>query len=374
MGQTRRAIGSTRKLASGRYQVRYTDPFGTRRTGGTFATKVLAEQELGRVIRAIEGGTWTPSGGVIEGITSTKVTLRDIADKWRGTRVNKRGMPLSPTTLDEYERLVNSTLSEFSDRPLRGVTAAQVETWWTGEHRRAPNQASKAYKHLNQLCEYAIRQGVIQMNPCQIEGASNYQPAALPDVPTLEQVRIMTDEAEFPWKAFYALAAWGGFRKGELLELRRKDIQSATYEGEEWWTVAVRRTVIYQGTQVTVKEPKTVGSIRDVVLPHFASEPLLEHLKGMPLGAEQLIFPHLKDPSRHQGEFEMRPTWRHIQEASGFKGRFHSLRAFASTQYGLLGATTVELMDRLGHRDIKTAMRYQRTTGRDRTLLRALKG
>lgn len=374
MGQVRRAIGSTRKLASGRYQVRYTDPFGTRRTGGTFATKVLAEQELGRVVRAIEGGTWTPNGGVIEGVSSNKVTLRDISDKWRGTRVSKRGMPLSPTTLDEYARLVDSTMREFADRPLRGITAAQVETWWTGEHRRAPNQASKAYKHLNQLCEYAIRQGVIQLNPCQIDGASNYQPAALPDVPSYAQVQIMLNEAEFPWTAFYALAAWGGFRKGELLELRRKDIEIASYDGEQLWTVAVRRTVIYQGTKVTVKEPKTVGSIRDVVLPPLVTETLQAHLKGMPLGAEQLVFPHLKDPSRHQGEFEMRHTWRHLQEVSGFKGRFHSLRAFASTQYGLLGATTVELMDRLGHRDVKTAMRYQRTTGRDVALLKTLKG
>lgn len=374
MGTTRRAIGSTRKLNSGRYQVRYTDPYGSRRTGGTFATKALAEQELGRIIRAVESGTWTPGGETTEGISSSKVTLRNIADKWRASRVNKRGMPLSPNTLKEYERLVNSTLSPFADRPIRGITPAQVESWWSGEHRRAPNQASKAYKHLSQLCEYAIKQGTLQMSPCRVEGASNYQPAALPDVPTLAQVRIMTASAEYPWKAFLTLAAWGGFRKGELLELRRKDIQQEDFDGEEWWTVSVRRAVIWDGTEAIVREPKTPGSVRSVTLPAFITEALEEHLKRIPLGAEQLLFPHVTDPSRHQGEYEMRGAWKAAQEAAGFTGRFHSLRAFAATQYGLLGATAVELMDRLGHRNIKTAMRYQRNTGRDVALLKTLQG
>jgi hypothetical protein len=37
-----------------------------------------------------------------------------------------------------------------------------------------------------------------------------------------------------------------------------------------------------------------------------------------------------------------------------------------------LNPTSKELMDRFGPRDIKTAMRYQRTTGRDAELLRKL--
>jgi len=373
MGASRRGIGSTRKLPSGRYQVRFTDPYGERRTAGTYATKALAEQELGRLIRAIEGGTWTPQGEKSEGIKSNKVTLRDIATQWRSTKVNRRGMPLSPNTLNEYERLVNSTMSTFADLPLRGLTPAQVEKWWSEEHRRAPNQASKAYKHLNQLCEYAIKKGVIQMNPCQTEGASSYQPATVPEAPTPEQVNIMRDVSEQPWRALFYVAAWGGFRKGELLELRRKDVEHVEDEGR-WTVVHIRRGVIWDKASPIVREPKTPGSIRTVWLPPFVSEVLDEQLKSIPLGSEQLIFPNRKDPSKHQGEFEMKAAWDYAREASGFKGRYHSLRAFASTQYGLLGATAIELMDRLGHRDVKTAMRYQRNTGREVALLKSLRG
>lgn len=375
MRATRRGLGSVRKINSGRYQVRYTDPFGTRRTGGTFATKAQAEQELARISRAVESGTWAPGATSTPGGTpSNKVTLRAVGEQWRGSRVNRRGMALSPNTLKEYERLINSTLSPFADKAIRGITPAQVEAWWSGEHRRAPNQASKAYKHLSQLCAYAIKQGYIQLSPCQVEGASNYQPATLPDVPTLEQVRIMLDSSEYPWKAFLSLASWGGFRKGELLELRRKDVEKVEVDGEVWWNVSVRRAVIWDGAEAIVREPKTPGSIRTVTLPGFVTEALEPHLKALPLGAEQLIFPNQINPNKHQGEFELRRAWKHAQEASGYSGRFHSLRAFAATQYGLLGATAVELMDRLGHRNVKTAMRYQRTTGREVALLRGLEG
>jgi integrase len=184
----------------------------------------------------------------------------------------------------------------------------------------------------------------------------------------------MLDSAKYPWKAFLSLASWGGFRKGELLELRRKDVEKVEVDGEVWWNVSVRRAVIWDGAEAIVREPKTPGSIRTVTLPGFVTEALEPHLKALPLGAEQLIFPNQINPNKHQGEFELRRAWKHAQEASGYSGRFHSLRAFAATQYGLLGATAVELMDRLGHRNVKTAMRYQRTTGREVALLRGLEG
>lgn len=373
MSGKRRGLGSVRKERSGRYQVRYTDPYGTRRAGGTFATKALAEQELGRISRAIEAGTWVPGSSVTpSGVPSNQLTLKLLGEQWRDSRVSKRGLALSPNTLKEYERLISSTLSAFAEKPVRSITAAQVESWFSAEHKRAPNQASKAYKHLSQLCDYAIKKGYLQLSPCKIEGASNYQPATVPEVPNPQEVRSMIEDASYPWKAFLSMAAWGGFRKGELLELRRKDIEKVDIDGQDFYTVKVRRGVIWDGANAIVREPKTPGSIRDVMLPALVSEDLASHLKSIPLGAEQLLFPNQRDSSKHQGEYELRGAWKRAQEVSGYRGRFHSLRAFAATQYGLLGATAVELMDRLGHRNVKTAMRYQRTTGREVTLLREL--
>ena len=44
-----------------------------------------------------------------------------------------------------------------------------------------------------------------------------------PPAPTSEQVYIMLENAPTSFNAIIALAAYGGLRKGEILELRRKD-------------------------------------------------------------------------------------------------------------------------------------------------------
>jgi hypothetical protein len=56
---SKRGLGSIRKLPSGRYQVRYTDPNGVRRTARTtFKAKSQAEFELTKIRGAVESGTW----------------------------------------------------------------------------------------------------------------------------------------------------------------------------------------------------------------------------------------------------------------------------------------------------------------------------
>ena len=92
---TKRGLGSIRKLPSGKYQVRFTDPNGDRRTARTtFATKSAAEFELTRIRGAIESGTWlvdeTPQAGDLDPRT---ITLRELARHWRAQQelVKKTG-------------------------------------------------------------------------------------------------------------------------------------------------------------------------------------------------------------------------------------------------------------------------------------------
>jgi len=78
---TKRGLGSIRKLKSGRYQVRFTDPDGIRRNARTtFKTKASAEFELTRIREVIENGTWfvdeTPQA---EGLTPKTLTLKALA-------------------------------------------------------------------------------------------------------------------------------------------------------------------------------------------------------------------------------------------------------------------------------------------------------
>lgn len=135
----RRGLGSIRKLPSGKYQVRFTDPDGIRRSARTtFRSKNQAEFELNRIQASIESGTWYVDESLKgQGIEPKKVTLYQLSKYWREQQVNSKGQPLSPNTLREYERLIVKTLSRLANTPIREITRYQIEEWRAPELKRA---------------------------------------------------------------------------------------------------------------------------------------------------------------------------------------------------------------------------------------------
>jgi len=369
---SRRIIGNITKRPNGRYRLRYTDPAGRRISGGTFQTKQLAELELARIVIAIESGAYGKRAAIkIGDLDSRTATLRELAEHWRETRL-RNGQTLAAKTLQEYERLVTNVLAPFADIPVRSITAGQIEKWWKPEHKRAPRQANAAYKHLKTLTDYALKRRWITESPCLIEGATSYRAASRPEIPSREQVEIIVRESPEPFNVVVSLAAWGGLRKGEIFALRRKDVEFEKIKGEASVSVRVERAVTWIDRAAFEKTPKTEGSIRTVELPPELVPVLKSHLKSVAAYPDALLFERRPGSGEHWLEFQLNPLWRAARAAAGFSGTFHSLRAFAGTTFAQNGATTFETMDRLGHRNIKTAMAYQRATGREKELVKGL--
>jgi integrase len=218
---------------------------------------------------------------------------------------------------------------------------------------------------------WAQKRSWVALNPCEIERGSAYTPSE-PIAPTKSQVQIMLESATNQFRVIIALAAFGGLRKGEILELRRKDFELVEDEGERWVRVAVSRGVVWDGNKAIVRKPKSDAGVRSLLLPLSISDLVTAHLRTIGIDPEALLFTRKSGSNEHLGKYDLNPLWRKVREQAGFKGRFHSLRTYAATEFAKLSPTNQELMDRFGHRDIKTAMRYQRTTGRDAELLRRL--
>jgi len=98
-GKGRRAFGSVRQLASGRWQVRYLDAAGVRHTAPrTFPTKVEATRHLAQVETDLLRGSWAdPKLG--------RVTFGEWVEQWRPTTANLR-----PGTLVLYDYLLRRFL------------------------------------------------------------------------------------------------------------------------------------------------------------------------------------------------------------------------------------------------------------------------
>jgi integrase len=159
------------------------------------------------------------------------------------------------------------------------------------------------------------------------------------------------------------VAAWSGLRWGELTELRRGDV---LFQGDTA-TLAVARAVSYTKAEgYVIGRPKSLAGIRTVALPQSLTPPVRARLAALEPSDDALLFPSLGDVSVHLASGSFAQYWRRARAAAGRQDMpFHALRHFGATRYAMAGATSKELMRRMGHNDVAVAMRYQHDAGRD---------
>ena len=112
--------------------------------------------------------------------------------------------------------------------------------------------------------------------------------------------------------------------------------------------------------KIIVSPPKTEAGRRVVTLPRIVVEALAEHLEEYAeSGPGGLVFTTPKGAYLLRSPFN-RFVWRPAVQLVGPDGlRVHDLRHTAATLAAAAGATTKELMERMGHASPTVALRYQ---------------
>ena len=361
----RRRFGRVRKLSSGRWQARYPDARGSLVAAPqTFPTKTAADRYLANVETDISRGTWfDPRAG--------QQTLRTYADHWLLTR-RVKGRPLAPRTHELYRwQLDRHVLPALGEVQLRRLDAALVRSWHgtlTAPAGPGAITAAKCYRLLRAICNTAVADGELARNPCTIPGAGDEASAARPAV-SVPQVYGLADAVGPRWRALVLLAAFCGLRFGELaaLTLGRLDLLHGTV------TVAESVSELAGGVR-HVGPPKSDAGRRTVAIPAVILEDLQRHVAQFAQsGPGGLVFVGPKGRPLRNANFG-RSVWRPAVQQVGLPGlHFHDLRGCAATLAAIAGATTAELMHRLGHATPDVALRYQRATAdRDVAVARAL--
>lgn len=362
---SRRRFGRLRRLPSGRWQARYRDHTGCDVTAPqTFASKTDADRFLATIETDLSRGEWTdPHAG--------NETLRVYANRWLPAR-RVKGQPLAPRTVALYRwQLDRHILPTLGAMPLRQLTQAVVRRWHTAlmdESGPGAVTAAKCYRLLRAICNTAVREGEIKQNPCTIIGAGDEHASPRPAV-TLQQVLYLADAVPSRWKAFVLVAAFGGLRIGELAALTRDNVDI----GRGTITVAASASHLPDGRR-HVGPPKSRAGRRTVALPDLVVAALADHLERFSEpAAGGLVFVGAKGAPVRTTTFGTR-VWRPTVRDAGLLGlHFHDLRGFAATLAAITGATTAELMHRLGHATPDVALRYQRATAdRDAAIASAL--
>jgi len=163
-------------------------------------------------------------------------------------------------------------------------------------------------------------------------------------------------------RALVLIGAWCGLRFGELIELRRKDLDLRQA------VLRVRRGVVRVDGKVTVGSPKSEAGIRDVAIPPHLIPVLAEHLsRHVAESRDALLFSSMHDPDVQVHSNTVRRHWMKARVAAGRPDlRVHDLRHTGAVLAAQSGATLAELMARIGHSTPQAALRYQHAAqGRD---------
>jgi len=350
----RRGWGRIRKLPSGRYQAGYYGPDELLYyAGATFRARIDAEAWLAAEHRMIELDTWiAPSQRDIE--DDPEMTVGEFASSWLKSR------ELKPRTRFHYERMIDRLIKPaFGDRHLDEVTPVMVKSWHSGLLPGRPTMRAHTYSLLRTVLSSAVEEHLIATNPCTVRGAGSSKRVHQIEPATTEELDAIVAAMPERNRVAVLLAAWCALRFGELIELRRGDIDVKR------GVVKVRRAVVQVTGGRIVGTPKSTAGIRDVTVPPHVRDAVQDHLdRFVGKAKDALVMPGASGVYLSRSVLHRHFT-RATQAAGRSDLRWHDLRHTGAVLAAQAGATLPELMNRLGHSSAQAALRYQHVA-RDR--------
>lgn len=366
--------GSIKKLPSGNYQASYPHPENSDlsmriKAPHTFGLKDEAEEWLAKERVLIAQDKWLhPDERAAVAAREAEEQAREeaekakglipfkvYAEKWISTRTNRDGQLLASRTREEYLRYLDDRLAEFADKPLSSITADTVRAWYAEQISTGKKTSvGRQYDFMKSVFKSAVEDELIPANPCKVTGGSKASTEVEVKAPTDEELQIIIDEMPDDLKHVVLIAAAAGLRWGEIAPLTPEDVEvilsPETGEVDEVRIHVTKAEVRLQGGKKEVKKPKSKAGVRVVSFFGQDAKDVAAHVRTVKPG-ERLT------TRTYAG---VRYHWKKAREKAGRPDlHFHALRHYSGTRFAQAGATLKEIMDWLGHSDVKSAMAYQ---------------
>lgn len=350
--RSKRRFGTVRELPSGRWQARYRGTDGLMRSApNTFTRQRDAEQWLTVAESEILRGEWIDPW-------LSEVTLGEFGRRWIKDRT------LKPRTRDDYEGIFRNYIEPHLGALAVGeVGTATVRQWRTKllDGGLSANRAAKVYRLLRAILYTAVDDGMIKRNPCRIKGADKETEHARP-VATVSQVYALADAVPRRFRVLVLLGAFTSLRWGELVNLHRVDVDAVAGVVEVADTLSERD----DGT-LDAGSTKSDAGRRTVAIPALILPDLVAHLaEFVAPEADAVVFLGENGGRLRRSNFRRATRWSATVASVGLTSdfHFHDLRHTGNQLAAEAGATTKELMRRMGHSTVRAAMRYQHSTDR----------
>ena len=261
----RRHFGGIRTLPSGSFQATYWRD--GKQHSQTFPPKTAlteVRQYLDTIHADIVRGKWLDP-------VAQDVTFREYAEEWLGNGV-RRGR-IAPTTEAKYRGLLDRhLLKQFGSSHLGEIKSLKIERWYDGLAADHPSTAASAYRLLATIFNRAVKDRVLNLSPCDIEGGGR-DPVSKRDIATPGECQAAIDAIPEEYRCAVMLGAWGQLRRGEVLGLQRQDVDIT--EG----TVGISRAwKVTETGKTTLGPPKSEAGLRTLYMPQHVVAALSHHL------------------------------------------------------------------------------------------------
>ncbi len=257
---------------------------------------------------------------------------------------------------------------------LSAIKTPLIRSWYAEvAANRTPGQAAKAYRLLHTILAEATHDGIIAFNPATLKGAGADNTPERPEV-TMEMIEVIVDKlndrfrlndyyrnkvSDHRYQALVWTAALSGLREGELFALERQDVNVLHH------TIKVTKQAQKIGNRRVVGPPKSAAGNRDVAIPPTLVSMLDDHIKTY-VGPEREALVFTSDQGLPMERGRWASVWRRAVAAARIDPpiHFHDLRHHAGTLAAQYGATTKELMERLGHSSSRASLIYEHSTSK----------
>ena len=257
---------------------------------------------------------------------------------------------IAQKTRESYNRLHKLLSPSLGELPIEQIGPDDIQrALLTVEDSAGPRQAQLAYALVHAVFGRACRSRRLTYNPVDGVDKPQHQP---------RQARAITGpdwEALLPTiteDAAFSLMAYAGLRRGEVLGLRRSDIDLQA------GLIHVRRQRVRVSGRMITSAPKSQAGIRDI--------PIAPQLAPVLAAAVRLLLPNaLICPCAPE---TLARRWRAAQLAAGIAQpyRLHDLRHTYATNLVLLGCNPRILQYIVGHSSYSlTLSTYTHITGTD---------
>ena len=274
----------------------------------------------------------------------------------------KRKLDMNIIKETQYSRILSAIKKlekePFTKKNIEDITSDEIQAYLNSLRNYSQSTISKEKDQFAQAFKYALNKGYILENPMiEVIEPKSDKPPKIVRALEIEEQQMLTNylmniplENE-PYKVAYLMQMYLGLRIGEALALKTSDINL------ERNLIHISRTLTFDKDHKLImgEFPKTFAGIRDVPIPKFIREEIINQMRLAENHKENLLFVNSQsnyaDPKNANKFLKSTLKKVNINDITT-----HSLRHTYGTRCIEAGMRAVALQRLMGHSDISVTM------------------